>query len=91
VAGEGRCAQEAGKLRDLLRAEGVTNAIIFCNRKTTVRELNKSLRQRLLQRRDSRRHRSERPDRELDRFKSGEDQLSSSRPTSPHAGWISRA
>jgi superfamily II DNA/RNA helicase len=30
-------------LRDLLRAEGVTNAIIFCNRKTTVRELNKSL------------------------------------------------
>jgi superfamily II DNA/RNA helicase len=33
------------KLRDLLRAEGVTNAIIFCNRKTTVRELNKSLRQ----------------------------------------------
>jgi superfamily II DNA/RNA helicase len=33
------------KLRDLLRAEGVTNAIIFCNRKTTVRELNKSLQQ----------------------------------------------
>ncbi|MDQ4419117.1 DEAD/DEAH box helicase [Sphingobium sp. DEHP117] len=32
------------KLRALLRDEGVANAIIFCNRKTTVRELNKSLR-----------------------------------------------
>jgi superfamily II DNA/RNA helicase len=32
-------------LRTLLRAEDVTNAIIFCNRKTTVRELNKSLQQ----------------------------------------------
>ena len=30
-------------LRDLLRTEDVSNAIIFCNRKTTVRELNKSL------------------------------------------------
>ena len=30
-------------LRTLLEREGVTNAIIFCNRKTTVRELNKSL------------------------------------------------
>jgi superfamily II DNA/RNA helicase len=30
-------------LRDLLRGEGVTNAIVFANRKTTVRELNKSL------------------------------------------------
>tara|TARA_R110000782_G_scaffold78276_8_gene155401 strand:- start:57424 stop:58833 length:1410 start_codon:yes stop_codon:yes gene_type:complete len=33
------------KLRQLLSAEDVTNAIVFCNRKTTVRELNKSLRQ----------------------------------------------
>jgi superfamily II DNA/RNA helicase len=33
------------RLRELLRREEVTNAIIFCNRKTTVRELNKSLRQ----------------------------------------------
>ncbi len=32
-------------LRDLIRSEGVSTAIIFCNRKTTVRELNKSLRQ----------------------------------------------
>jgi superfamily II DNA/RNA helicase len=32
-------------LRSLLRAEGCTNAIVFCNRKTTVRELNKSLQQ----------------------------------------------
>lgn len=30
-------------LRDLLRTEYVSNAIIFCNRKTTVRELNTSL------------------------------------------------
>ncbi len=30
-------------LRDLLRTEKVSNAIIFCNRKTTVRELNTSL------------------------------------------------
>jgi len=30
-------------LRDLLRSEDVNTAIIFCNRKTTVRELNKSL------------------------------------------------
>jgi len=30
-------------LRDLLRSEDVTTGIIFCNRKTTVRELNKSL------------------------------------------------
>jgi len=32
------------KLRQLLKEEGVSNAIVFCNRKTTVRELNKSLR-----------------------------------------------
>jgi len=31
-------------LRDLLRQDDVRTAIIFCNRKTTVRELNKSLR-----------------------------------------------
>ena len=30
-------------LRSLLRSEGVNTAIIFCNRKTMVRELNKSL------------------------------------------------
>jgi superfamily II DNA/RNA helicase len=32
-------------LRDLIRKEDVHTAIIFCNRKTTVRELNKSLQQ----------------------------------------------
>jgi superfamily II DNA/RNA helicase len=32
-------------LRDLLRSEDVQTGIIFCNRKTTVRELNKSLQQ----------------------------------------------
>lgn len=31
-------------LRDLIRSEDVSTGIIFCNRKTTVRELNKSLR-----------------------------------------------
>lgn len=32
-------------LRDLIRSEDVHTAIVFCNRKTTVRELNKSLQQ----------------------------------------------
>jgi superfamily II DNA/RNA helicase len=32
-------------LRQLLRTDGVTTAIVFANRKTTVRELNKSLQQ----------------------------------------------
>jgi superfamily II DNA/RNA helicase len=32
-------------LRDLIRSDDVQTAIIFCNRKTTVRELNKSLQQ----------------------------------------------
>ena len=32
-------------LRDLLRTDNVTTAIVFCNRKTTVRELAKSLKQ----------------------------------------------
>jgi len=38
---DGRKKRE--KLRDLLIQEKVATAIIFCNRKTTVRELNKSL------------------------------------------------
>jgi superfamily II DNA/RNA helicase len=37
-------ARKREVLRDLLKAEGVKNAIIFCNRKTTVRELTTSLR-----------------------------------------------
>ncbi|WP_375428551.1 DEAD/DEAH box helicase [uncultured Sphingomonas sp.] len=36
-------ADKRVRLRQLLGQEEVTNAIIFCNRKTTVRELNKSL------------------------------------------------
>lgn len=32
------------KLRQLLKTDNVSTAIVFCNRKTTVRELNKSLR-----------------------------------------------
>ena len=60
-------------LRQLLRAEDVSTAIIFSNRKTTVRELNKSL-----QRHGFRRARSmatwssRRASRELDRFKAGD-------------------
>ncbi|WP_448661860.1 DEAD/DEAH box helicase [Sphingomonas sp. CJ20] len=36
-------ADKRAALRDLLRAEEVTTAIVFSNRKTTVRDLNKSL------------------------------------------------
>jgi len=35
--------KKRGKLRELLRSDAVSTGIIFCNRKTTVRELNKSL------------------------------------------------
>ncbi len=41
VAVSARAKQE--KLRDILAQEDVQTGIIFCNRKTTVRELNKSL------------------------------------------------
>ena len=41
----GTAAAKRERLRQLLRQEEVTNAIIFANRKTTVRELNKSLKQ----------------------------------------------
>jgi superfamily II DNA/RNA helicase len=37
--------EKRDRLRRLLAQPEVTNAIIFCNRKTTVRELNKSLKQ----------------------------------------------
>jgi superfamily II DNA/RNA helicase len=36
-------AKKRDVLRDLIRSEKVSNAIIFCNRKTTVRELNTAL------------------------------------------------
>ncbi|RDE06902.1 DEAD/DEAH box helicase [Sphingomonas aracearum] len=60
-------------LERLLRAEDVTTAIIFSNRKTTVRELNKSL-QRDGFRSGEIHGDMEQPQRlaELDRFKSGE-------------------
>jgi superfamily II DNA/RNA helicase len=38
-------AKKRDVLRDLIRSEKVASGIIFCNRKTTVRELNKALRQ----------------------------------------------
>jgi superfamily II DNA/RNA helicase len=37
-------AKKRDVLRDLIRSENVTTGIIFCNRKTTVRDLNKALR-----------------------------------------------
>lgn len=39
----GTAFKKRSALRQLLRQDDVTTAIIFCNRKTTVRELNKSL------------------------------------------------
>jgi superfamily II DNA/RNA helicase len=41
---EVKAADKRETLRKLLREEGVKNAIVFCNRKTTVRELTTSLR-----------------------------------------------
>ncbi|WP_375285882.1 DEAD/DEAH box helicase [Sphingomonas sp.] len=60
-------------LRGLLQAEDVRTAIIFCNRKTTVRELNKSL-QRHGFRSGEIHGDMEQPQRiaELDRFKAGD-------------------
>src|SRR3546814_18557302 len=39
-------ADKRGRLRDLLRQDQVRTAIIFCNRKTTVRRLHKCLNRR---------------------------------------------
>ena len=61
------------RLRGLLRGEDVRTAIIFCNRKSTVRELNKSLKKHGF--RAGEIHGDmEQPERlrELDRFKTGE-------------------
>lgn len=60
-------------LRDLLRQDGVTTAIIFCNRKTTVRELATSLKRHKF--RAGEIHGDmDQPSRikELDRFKAGD-------------------
>jgi superfamily II DNA/RNA helicase len=40
---EGGAFAKRARLRRLLAQDGVASAVIFCNRKTTVRELNKSL------------------------------------------------
>jgi superfamily II DNA/RNA helicase len=66
-------AKKRDTLTRLLRAEDVTTAIIFSNRKTTVRELNKSL-QRLGFRSSEIHGDMEQSQRiaELDRFKSGD-------------------
>jgi len=66
-------AKKKDRLRELLSGEDVTNAIIFCNRKTTVRELNKTLQREGL--RSSEIHGDmEQSQRiaELDRFKLGD-------------------
>ena len=66
-------AKKKDRLRELLRAEDVRTAIIFCNRKTTVRDLNKLLQRDGL--RSSEIHGDmEQSQRiaELDRFKAGD-------------------
>ena len=68
-----RADRKREALRTLLKAEDVRTAIIFCNRKTTVRELNKSLRANGFQ--SSEIHGDmDQPARlaELDRFKRGD-------------------
>ncbi|WP_374137580.1 DEAD/DEAH box helicase [Sphingomonas sp.] len=66
-------AKKKERLRKLLASEGVDSAIIFCNRKTTVRELNKSL-QRDRYRSSEIHGDMEQSQRiaELDRFKAGD-------------------
>ena len=66
-------AKKRDRLRDLLRGEEVRTAIIFCNRKTTVRDLNKAL-QRDGYRSSEIHGDMEQSQRiaELDRFKSGD-------------------
>ncbi len=66
-------AKKKERLRELLAAEDVKTAIIFCNRKTTVRELNKSL-QRDRYRSSEIHGDMEQSQRiaELDRFKAGD-------------------
>jgi superfamily II DNA/RNA helicase len=60
-------------LRDLIRSENVTTGIIFCNRKTTVRDLNKALRQSGLKSGEIHGDIDQATrQRELDAFKSGE-------------------
>ena len=70
---KGSAFDKRERLRELLAQEEVTNAIIFCNRKTTVRELNKSLKKHRF--RSGEIHGDmEQPQRlaELDLFKRGE-------------------
>ncbi len=60
-------------LRDLIRSENVTTGIIFCNRKTTVRDLNKALQQSGLKSGEIHGDIDQATrQRELDAFKSGE-------------------
>ena len=70
---ETRSDKKRELLRQLLAREEVKNAIVFCNRKTTVRELNTSLRRYHFQSGEIHGD-MEQPQRiaELDRFKAGE-------------------
>ena len=70
---KGQAFEKRQTLRQLLREEAVSTAIIFCNRKTTVRELNKSLKKHGFAAGEIHGD-MEQPARlaELDRFKKGE-------------------
>ena len=79
-------------LRDILRDEEFKNAIVFCNRKTTVRELyTQPQALGLLGRPDPGRHGPVRPDRRVRPLQERTRSTSSSPPTSPRAGSTSKA
>jgi superfamily II DNA/RNA helicase len=83
--------QKREVLRHLLRNDNVTTAIIFANRKTTVRELAKSLKSHGFAAGEIHGDMDQSSRiAELDRFKSATS-TSCARPTWPRAGWTSRA
>jgi superfamily II DNA/RNA helicase len=83
--------QKREVLRHLLRNDNVTTAIIFANRKTTVRELAKSLKSHGFAAGEIHGDMDQSSRiAELDRFKSATS-TSCARPTLPRAGWTSRA
>ena len=85
-----RQARHAARAADARR--GRPTAIIFCNRKTTVRDLNKSLRQSGFKSGEIHGDMEQRQRiAELDLFKAGDDQHPGGVATSPRAGWTSRA
>ena len=77
-------------LTDRLRGHDVRSALVFCNRKTTVRELAQSLKRRPQRRRDPRRHGAARADPRTGPFQGRRDQhprrLRRRRPRPRHQG-----